>query len=208
MRKRIAIDINDVLRDYTRQFANMYKKVIDHSFDIEYEDIDDFNFLNVFPFLDENGNADNYLFNKFKYEDCAFEIYGRAEAMDRMLPADFNLWTQNTMRNFDDDILPEIILFSPFEMNLSIQSTLSFLARFGIRVREIHFPADSVTMWNKCDIMITANPYLLDSMPENKVSFKVNAPYNKDSKGTYEFESMTDIIHDANNTLIKLIEND
>lgn len=205
---RIAIDINDVLRDYTRQFANMYKKIIDNSFDIAYEDIDDFNFLNIFPFLDENGNADTMLFNKFKYEDCSFEIYGRAEAMDRMLPADFNLWTQNTMRNFDEEKLPEIILFSPFEMNLSIQSTLSFLARFGIRIREIHFPIDSVKMWDKCDIMITANPNLLNAKPENKISFKVNAPYNKDAKGDYEFDSMLDIIHDENNTIINLVEND
>ena len=205
---RIAIDINDVLRDYTRQFANMYKKTIDPSFDIPYEEIDDFNFLNIFPFVDDDGNVDCMLYNKFKYEDCSFEIYGRAEAMDRMLPADFNLWTQNTMRNFDDDKLPEIILFSPFEMNLSIQSTLSFLARFGIRIREIHFPIDSMTMWDKCDIMITANPNLLGEKPENKIYFKINAPYNKDVKGDYEFNSMLDIIHDENNTLINIIEND
>ncbi len=203
---RIAIDINDVLRDYTRQFANMYKKVIDNSFDIPYEEIDDFNFINIFPFYDEDGNIDMTLFNKFKYEDCSFEIYGRAEAMDRMLPADFNLWTQNTMRNFDEENIPEIVLFSPFEMNLSIQSTLSFLARFGIRVREILFPIDSVKMWEKCDIMITANPNLLEAKPENKISFKVKAPYNNDVKGDYEFDSMLDIIHDKNNTLINLID--
>lgn len=208
MKKRIAIDVNEVLRDYVRQFANLYKKTIDPSFDIEYDSIDDFNLLNVFPFLDANGNADKYLFNKFKYEDCAFEIYGRAEAMDRMLPAEFNLWTQNTMRNFDEDQLPEIIIFSPFEMNLSIQSTLSFLARFGIRVREIHFPIDSITMWDKCDIMITANPNLLEWKPKDKISFKINAPYNKEAKGTYEFDSMLDIIQDNNKTLIRLIEDD
>ena len=206
MGKRIAIDINDVLRDYTRQFANMYKKVINPSFDIAYEDIDDFNFLNIFPFLDENGNSDNYFYNKFKYEDCAFEIYGRAEAMDRTLPADFNLWTQNTMRNFDDEILPEIFVFSPFEMNLSIQSTLSFLARFGIRLREVYFPVDSMSMWDKCDIMITANPNLIKNKPEDKICFKVNTPYNKEVNGTYDFDSMLDIIHDTNNTLIKIIE--
>ncbi len=208
MRKRIAIDINEVLRDFIRQFANMYKKVVNPSFDIAYEDINDFNFINIFPFLDENGNPDIFLYNKFKYEDCAFEIYGRAEAMDKMLPAEFNLWTQNTMRNFDDDKIPEIILFSPFEMNLSIQSTLSFLARFGIRNREICFPIDSITMWDKCDIMITANPFLLENKPDNKVSFKINCPYNKETNGTYEFNSMLDVIHDKNNSLINIIEND
>ena len=204
---RIAIDINDVLRDYTRQFANMYKKVIDNSFDLPYEEINDFNFINIFPFYDDSGNIDMMLFNKFKYEDCAFEIYGRAEAMDRMLPADFNLWTQNTMRNFDDEKIPEIVLFSPFEMNLSIQSTLSFLARFGIRVREILFPIDSVKMWDKCDVMITANPNLLEAKPEGKISIKVKAPYNNEAKGDYEFDSMLNIIHDEQCTIIKLIEN-
>lgn len=203
--KRIAIDINEVLRDYLRQFANMYKKNINPDFDIAYEEMDDMNLLNIFPFINENGIADNLLYNKFKYEDCAFEIYGRAEAMDKMLPAEFNLWTQNTMRNFDDEDVPEIILFSPFEINLSIQSTLSFLARFGIRIREIYFPLDSMTMWDKCDIMITANPNLINATPEGKVSFKVKCPYNKDSKGTYEFDSMLDIIHD--NTITDLIEN-
>ena len=206
MAKRIGIDVNEVLRDYARQFANMYKKTIDQSFDIEYDKIDDFDFMNVFPFPDENGNADRMLFNRFKYEDCSFEIYGRAEAMDRMLPADFNLWTQNTMRNFDDEDLPELFIFSPFEMNLSIQSTLSFLARFGIRIREIYFPSDSMTMWDKCDIMITANPNLLKNKPDGKISVKIDAPYNKEVKGDYEFASMMDVIHDENNTLVKLIE--
>lgn len=208
MRKRIAIDINEVLRDYIGQFLKMYKKTINPSFELDYEDINDFNLLNVFPFIDFNGNLDKVLFDKFVYEDCAFELYGRANAMDRMLPAQFNLWTQNTMRNFDDEKIPEIILFSPFEMNLSIQSTLSFLSRFGIRVREIHFPIDSITMWDKCDIMITANPNLLEWKPEGKISFKIKAPYNKEAKGTYEFKSMLDLIQDDKKTLINIIEND
>ena len=185
----------------------MYKKIVDPSFDIAYENINDFDFTNIFPFYDNNGNIDTMLFNKFKYEDCSFEIYGRAEAMDRMLPSEFNLWTQNTMRNFDDDKLPEIIIFSPFEMNLSIQSTLSFLARFGIRTRKIIFPSDSFKMWEECDIMITANPKLIESTPENKISFKIKTPYNIDVKGTYEFDSMLDIIHDKDKTIINLIEN-
>ena len=93
-------------------------------------------------------------------------------------------------------------------MNLSIQSTLSFLARFGVRIREIHFPVDSVKMWDKCDIMITANPNLLNAKPDGKVSIKINAPYNTEAKGDYEFDSMLDVIHDENNTIINLIEND
>ena len=53
----IAIDINDVIRDFTRQFIKYYQKVIDPSFEIEYDDVNDFEFTNIFPFLDENGNV-------------------------------------------------------------------------------------------------------------------------------------------------------
>lgn len=203
---RIAIDINDVLRDYTRQFLYVYKKNIDKDFKLEYEDITDFNFINVFPFYNEDGDIDETLMNNFKYEDFPFEIYGRAETIGKGLQYKFNLWVQNTMRNFDDEKVPEIILFSPFEMNLSIQSTLSFLARIGTRNREICFPIDSMSMWEKCDIMITANPNLIEATPKDKICFKINTPYNKEVKGTYDFDSMLDIIDDENNTITNLVE--
>lgn len=203
---RIAIDINDVIRDYTRQFSKYYNKVIDPSFEIDYDNINDFDLFNVFPFTDENGNPNRQAYNKFKFEECAYELFGRADVMERTLPSQFNLWTQNTLRNFDEDKNPEILLVSPFEMNLSIQSTLSFLSRIGSRVREIYFPINSQTIWDKCDILITANPHLIEKTPENKVSIKINTPYNKEAKATYVFDSLCDVINDPNKTIIKLIE--
>lgn len=204
----IAIDINEVIRDYLRAFAKQYGKVVDPYFDIEYDDINDFDLMNVFPFVDEEGYQNRAAFNSFRFEDCAFEIYSRADLMERELPAHLNLWINGTLRNFDEEKNPDIILFSPFEMNLSIPSTLGFLARVGMRFRNIEFPIDSTKMWDKADIMITANPKLLGLTPEGKYSFKVNAPYNKDAKGTYEFDSLIEIIKDENKTIEKIIEND
>ena len=204
---RIAIDINDVIRDYTRQFSKYYNKIINPHFEIDYDDINDFDLFNVFPFNDENGYPDRGLYNKFKFEDCAYELFGRADVMERNLSADLNMWLQNTLRNFDEDKNPEILLVSPFEMHLSIQSTLSFLSRIGTRVREIYFPMDSRTIWDRCDILIPANPNLIENMPEGKTSIKINTPYNKEAKATYEFESLMDVIHDKDRTIINLIEN-
>lgn len=165
---KIAIDINDVVRDYTNQFIKCYNKIIDPSFEIKAEDVTDFDFFNVFPFTDENGNKDKDLYYKFKYEDAAFDLFGRAEVTEKRVPSEMILWLQNTLRNFEEDKIPEVMFVSPFEMNLSIQSTLSFLARIGNRVREIYFPTDSSTIWNKCDLLITANPNLISSVPEGK----------------------------------------
>ena len=202
----IAIDINDVIRDYTRQFIKYYPKVVDPSFEIEYDDVKDFDFLRIFPFKDEEGFDDVTQYHRFKYEDCAFELYGRADVMERRLPSDLNLWTQNTLRDFDEEKNPHVIIVSPFEMNLSIQSTLSFLSRIGVRNREFYFPIDSQTIWDKCDILITANPNLIKNKPEGKYVFKINAPYNAEVDADYTFDSLCDIIHDEKKTIINLIE--
>ena len=202
----IAIDINEVIRDYLRAFKKQYIKVVNPYFDIEYDDINDFDLMNVFPFIDEEGYPSPKVFNAFRFEDCAFEIYSRADLMERDLPALLNMWINGTLRNFDEGKNPYVILFSPFEMNLSIPSTLGFLARVGMRFRDIEFPIDSTKMWEKTDIMITANPNLISMTPEGKYSFKINAPYNKDTKGTFEFDSIVDVIKDENKTIEKIIE--
>ena len=202
----ICIDINEVVRDYLRAFTKQYNKVVDPYFDIEYDDINDFNLMNIFPFLDEEGNPNPAAFNSFRFEDCAFEIYSRADLMERNLPACLNLWINGTLRNFDEDKNPEVILFSPFELNLSIPSTLGFLARVGMRFRNIEFPIDSTKMWDKCDIMITANPDLINMTPEGKYSFKINAPYNQEAKGTFEYDSLVELIKDENKIIEKIIE--
>lgn len=204
---KIAIDINDVVRDYTNQFIKCYNKIIDPSFEIKTDDVTDFDFFNVFPFTDENGNKDKDLYYKFKYEDAAFDLFGRAEVTEKRVPSEMILWLQNTLRNFEEDKIPEVMFVSPFEMNLSIQSTLSFLARIGNRVREIYFPTDSSTIWDKCDLLITANPNLISSVPEGKTVFKINAPYNKEAKAEYSYDNIIDVIHDKDNKLQDLIEN-
>ena len=199
---KIAIDINDVLRDYTRQFKLQYQKFIDPYFDIEDEDITTLNFSEVFPFDSEED------YKKFKYIDNAYEIFARAEAVDKMLPYKFNDWVQNTMRDFDDEDIPEIMLVSPFEANLSIQATLLFLSTFGARVREIYFPIDSKTVWDKCDILITANPIYFEDIPEGKTVIKINTTYNKDCETEYSFNSMMDLINDEEEIIRKIIEKD
>ena len=171
---KMAIDINDVVRDYTNQFIKCYQKIVDPSFEITQEEITDFDFFNVFPFLDSNGNKNKDLYYRFKYEDAAYDLFGRAETTEKRLSSEMTLWLQNTLRNFEYDKIPDILFVSPFEMNLSIQSTLSFLARIGTRVREIYFPTNSLTIWDKCDILITANPNLIENVPKGKIVFKIN----------------------------------
>lgn len=197
--KKIAIDINDTLRDNLAQFIVCYKKAINPDCDIKVSDVKSFDLCDVFEF--EN-RAD---FNNFRYNDYAYELYARAEPMDKMLPYRFSDWLQNTMRDFDEEDIPEIFLFSPFEIGLTIQATYAFLSKIGCRCREMLFPVDSHKVWDRCDIMITANPKLLSNVPEGKVAIKIKTPYNEDVECEYTFDSLMDLFQDENETISKLI---
>ena len=195
----IAIDINDVIRDNMFQFRYIYQKYIDSTFDIDLNDIDTYNMLDHYPF---DGESE---LNQFKYLDYPFELYGRAEACDKMLPFALNDYLEKTLKDLDD--VPNVVLFSPFEIGLTIQSTFSFLSAKTIRAREIYFPIDSMTIYDRADVVITAQPSLNDNYPQDKTVIKVIKPYNKDIETKYSFKSMLDIINDPDKTLIKIIEN-
>ena len=197
---RIAIDINDVIRNYTGQFINCYRKLVNPKYEGTVEDIEDFNFAEAFDF---KGETD---YREFKYTDAAFELHARAEVMDNRLYGVLTDWTENVLKSLDVNEDPEVIFFSPFEMGLTIPSTLSFLAAHGIRSREYVFPVDSVRMYDRCDIMITANPNLISRCPEGKKVFKIEAPYNKDVETEYTFPSLYELIKDENETIVKIIE--
>ena len=197
---KIAIDLNDVIRDYTGQFIKQYIKFVDEYFEITPEEVTDIDFFNVFPFQ----NREEY--ERFKYVDNPFELYGRSEAMDKMLPYKFLTWLETTMRDFEDEKTPEIMFVSPLETNLTIQSTMAFLAKLPSRVREIYFPKDSSTVWDRCDVLITANPLFLNNVPENKIVVKIEMPYNKDIECKYTFKSMLALIEDENNVFFNLVD--
>ena len=195
----IAIDINDVIRDNMHQFRYIYQKYIDGSFDIDLNDIKSYNLMDHYPFSTEDE------LHQFKYIDYAYELYGRAELCDKMLGYALNDYLEKTLRDLDE--IPNVILFSPFEIGLTIQSTYSFLSAKTIRARELYFPIDSMTIYDRADVVITAQPSLIENCPEGKTVIKVEKPYNKEIETKYTFKSMLDIINDPNETLIKIIEN-
>ena len=199
--KTIGIDINDVIRDNIAQFVGVYKKFIDVNSNVKNEDMTSFDFSEVLEF---ETNKD---YNDFRYIDYAYELYGRAEAVDKMLPYRLNDWLQNTLRDLDEENIPHVLYFSPFEMGLTIQATMAFLSKISTRVREIDFPIDSYKMWEKCDIIITANPNLIKSCPEGKTAIKIERPYNTETECEYTFDSLMSLINDKNETIIKLLEN-
>ena len=192
--KKIAIDLNDVVRDYSNNFVKYYIEGYDHTFDLS-----DFEFWSndmsvVFPFKSEAA------YHNFIYNDYAFELYGKCGVCTRKLEAELNDWTEKILKDIDTDEEIEVMFVSPMEYGLSIGNTYFFLSKLGTKIREVYFPTDSLTIWDKCDILITANPFLLSNKPKGKVSVKIETEYNKDGVADYSFKSFSSFLTHPENT--------
>lgn len=192
---RIAIDLNDVIRDYSSNFLKYYLEGYNRNFDLTDFEFWSHNMNEVFKF-----QSDSSYFN-FIYNDYAFELYGKCGTCGRGLQSELKKWMDVTINELDVPYDVEVILVSTKEYGLSIGNTYYFISKLGLQVREVYFPKDSKTIWDKCDALITANPDLLDSKPSNKVSVKIEMPYNEQSKSDYKFNNLESFLSDPKNTM-------
>ena len=186
---KLCITLDDVLRAKTKQFGKIYKRAIDPDIDLDSLDLSTNNLATVF-----NMTAAEY--NKFLYEDYAFEIFAEAPAAEKMLDKNLNLWHIRLNNGRDEDEHVELLLANAKEFNASIGFTYFFLSQMGTRIRETYFPTDSLKIWDKCDALITADPLLLNNKPEGKVSVKIKMPYNQDCEADYEYETLAEVLKD------------
>jgi hypothetical protein len=193
---RLAIDLNDVIRDYSRNFVKYFKKGINHSFDEDDVDFYTNDMEQLLPF------SSREQYRRFVYEDYPFELYGKCPIVDKNLGRDLNEWLEFELP--DEDI--EVLFVSPMECDLTIQSSFSFLAKIGSRVREVYFPIDSSTVWDKCDVLITANPRFFNNIKPGKMIVKINKDYNKECTSNFDYDSLLDVIQDKN--FVKKISNE
>jgi hypothetical protein len=67
-----------------------------------------------------------------------------------------------------------------------------------------------MSIWDKCDILISADNKLLKNKPENKLSVKIETTYNGDAPSDYKYDSLMNLIKDetfVRNIVTKLKEN-
>ena len=185
---KICITLDDVLRAKTKQFGKIYKKAFGVNDDfLEHLDFSTNDLCSVFNFESREK------YNEFLYKDYPFEIFAEALPMERMLDKNFNLWTLKVQ---DDNPEINFLIANPYEFNTSIGFTCFFLSQIATRIREFYFPTDSSTIWDKCDVLITAEPKLLKEKPEGKFVVKIEAPYNKDIEADLTYESLSELIKD------------
>lgn len=188
---RIGIEVNGVLRDTISKLEQVYQKYFidkwegfDESPDFDYGmnlPVTSLNLREHFKFKDDEE------FFSFLYEENSMEIFGHAGSTETFTFNDFNnIYIE--LRNEND-----IVVISD-EIGKSKPATLFFLSKFGCLTEEVKFYSNSTinSMWDRIDILLTANPDLLLNYPKDKRVIKFNTPYN----GHIEFDESINTLKD------------
>jgi hypothetical protein len=190
---KIAISINEVLRDFIGQLIYTYEKYIVPELEengkkykgVEIDGVTSLNLMDFFEFEDVNK------LNTFLYKEAPLEIFGHADLMSDGLMIHFNRF----LCDIKDDEEHEIELVSR-EVDKSIPSTYFFLSKTGCLADKIRFVKNMEDEWGDADVLITANPIALLNKPKGKTSIRIKRPYNSVIKSDYEINTLLEFIND------------
>lgn len=196
---RIAIDLNDVVRDYTDNFIRVYLMNYNHEYDPSQLELWTNDLQSVLPFKTDMA------YQNFVYTDYTYDLFGKVDTCTRGLASELKKWVES-LDEIETNEPFELLFVSPMEYGASVNYTYFFISKLGCNIREVYLPKDSSTIWDKCDVLITANPTLLDSKREGKKTIKIKKEYNAKSAGDFEYKSLSSFLNNENN-VIKLFEN-
>lgn len=195
---KIAISLDDVIRAKSQSILKAYKK-LNEDFEVESVELSNNNFKELLKFDNDSS------YYKFLYEDYVFEIFAEAEVTEKMIDKKLNLWhiDLNSAEDLEEEV--ELMLYNPFEFNASIGFTHFFLSKIATRIRETFFPTVSSDVFDKCDVLITAEPKLLKNKPINKIIVKIETEYNKECDSDFTYKTFGEFLDDKE-IINKLIE--
>lgn len=210
---RIGISLNEVLRDYLHQLEYTVDKYYGISKNIEKDPPKDYENLHKYFVTEEEKDKEGNVtqekkvafetlgdFNQFLFSESSLEIFGHADQMEKNLMDNFNKFIIDII----DDDEHEIVLVS-LELNMSIPATFFFLSKTRCMANEIKFTRKYKHQWDNIDVLITANPKVLECKPDNKISVKVKTSYNEDTPADFTIERLIEFI--GNETLRNKIIN-
>ena len=186
---RIAFDVNSVLRDTFEKAEHIYQKFfIDEFFEeSEFEYGLDLPVKNINRLRDHFKFGDDVELFEFFYQDFAMQIFGNAGSTE--------MNTFNIFNEIYEDLRDkhEVLVISD-EIGKSKPATLFFLSKYGCLVEKIKFFSKITieTLWDECDIIITANPELFEKRPEKIKMIKFNTSYNENLQSELEINSLSE----------------
>jgi len=203
---KIAIEINDIIRNVFLKASQVYEKfyldseneettseydenndewVINESEKFEYGlnlPVNSLDLINHFKF---KNNEDLY---DFFYVDFPMQIFGHAPSVSANT---FNIINELYVNLRDNN---EISLISD-EMGKSKPATLFFLSKYGSMIENIKFYSNVTIdkIISEFDIIITSNPNIIQNKNNRPIIVKYNTPYNIDLISDYNINSVLEI---------------
>lgn len=188
---RIGIEVNGVLRNTLKKIQEVYQKwYIDNPM-VEEEESSKYEIISDVTTLDLKNHmkfeTDEEVFN-FLYNEYTMEIFGHAGSSEYSSMNDLNELYLELRDRHDIWILSD-------EIGKSKPATLFFLSKFGCLIENYKFYSEVTlpSMWESIDVLITANPKLLENHPDNKTLIKYKTTYNSHITTAHEVESLKDI---------------
>ena len=105
---RIAIDLNDVIRDYSNNFVRYYIEGYNHEFNLS-----DFEFWSNNPRHVFEFSSDASYYN-FVYNDYSFELYGKCPTCSKNTQVELNEFVEKTIPDLDENDDVELLLVNLF----------------------------------------------------------------------------------------------
>lgn len=187
---KFAFDTDEVLRDTLNKTVAVYEKFFIEDYVYE-EGEEEFKYQIIRPFSSYTFSehfkfpSDNDYIN-FMYMDFPMNICGHAPSVSAN--------TFNVLSEIQKTTLKKRDKLSIISKAIAKQkpATLFFLSKYGTEVDEVLFynKKNIKKMWSKFDIIITANPELLECKPKNKISIKVESSYNTNSISDYTINNL------------------
>lgn len=199
---KVAITINDVLRNFYSTFTEIYNVYVeeeeafnnelttnDFQFGVIGEDGEvDFDsqtdnlekkILNLPNKYDSMGLTEKFAFESiddfynFMYESMAFEIFAKTNVSYKGVMEDFHeLQSWFNSKNIQVDLVS-------VEKFNSKPATLFFLSREKCKLNNLKFVESYDRIWNDYQMVITAENFLIENKPTRRKLFKIETPNNK-----------------------------
>lgn len=195
---KIAIDINGVIRDTLGKAEQVYKKFfIDDYVSEEGEESFEYSLnlpitsttlSNHFAFPTEES------FYDFFYVDFPMEIFGHAPSVSGNTFNNLDEIYKSLRDNHDVYIISE-------EMERSKPATLFFLAKYGCLVENIKFYSKLTqeSLWDDFDVILTANPDLINNSKKDTQIVKFNKLYNSDVDSKLSIDTLEEFVPSIKN---------
>jgi hypothetical protein len=207
--KRIAIEVNGVLRDTIGKLKQVYEKFLiekseetsDRQFIINSENEDVFEAIEeddfVYEIIEPIETLEISKYFKFKskeeqfsfiYEEFPMNIFGHAPSSEMLTFNYFN----DFYKEFRDEY--EIVIISD-EIEKSKPSTLFFLSKFSCLAENIIFynPTTIDKVISSFDLIVTSNPDIVINYSNILNVIKYKTEYNKQVSTAHEIKSLEEL---------------